>query len=141
MDDLRELGSKELDLRLFQQAAQCLIRLEDAAVGRYQDHADRGMRERAVKPVLAVVQLGEVPRRVSGFALGRSDLIALRALGCLDLLEVEMERRQKHPDDWRRGDQDSSAKPVESNKQKAGDRSTRRVHQAKPTVTPKQLQG
>jgi hypothetical protein len=71
MDDLRELGSKELALRLFQQAAQRLIRLEDAAVGRHQHHADRGMRERAVEPVIGVLQLAEVPRRVSGFALRR----------------------------------------------------------------------
>jgi len=50
------------------------------------------MRERAVEPVFAVLQLGEMPRRVSGFALGRSDALPLRMLGCLDLLEVEVER-------------------------------------------------
>src|ERR1700720_161179 len=98
------------------------------------------MRERAMEPALAVVQLGEVPRRVSGFALGRSDPLPLRVLGRFDLLEVEVERRQKHPDDWRRGEQDPSAEPVEGDKQEAGYRSTGQVHQTKPTVPPKQLQ-
>ena len=99
------------------------------------------MRERAMEPAFAVVQFGEVPRRVPGFALGRSDPLPLRVRGCLDLLEVEVERRQKHPDDWRRGEQYPSAEPGESDKQEAGDRSTRRVYQTKPNVTPKQLQG
>src|SRR5207247_2166453 len=120
VDYLGEFSTDELDLGLFKQAAKCFIRLKNAAVGRHQYHADRGMRKRAVEPVLAVLQLGDMPRGIPGFTLGRSDPLLLDMLGCLDLLEIEVKCRQKHSDDRRRREQDPCTEAVEAHEQEAG---------------------
>ena len=120
-------------------ARERVVGLDDATVGGDEGHADRRVRERALKAALAFAKLGEVLRADGGRALGRGHAFGPNARFVFRMPEIDVHRCEHHGDDRRRGEDHRDLEPAEGRVQQAGDRRASRVPEGEPAVLAENL--
>ena len=112
MDEFAEVGAHQLVAGRAEDLAQRGIRLQDDALVSDERHADRGVSERFLEPALALLQLGQVARRLGGLALGGGDALLLGELGVLDVAQVQAVRQDDARDHRQRREEDADAQAL-----------------------------
>ena len=144
MKHLPDIDAGELALRATQHARERCVGLDDAAIRRDKDHADRRVRESALEAVFAFAQLVQVPRALGGGALRRGDALGPDARLVFRMPEIDVNRGEHHGDDRRRGEDHRDFEPAERRVQQAGHRGASRIPDGEPPMVaedPQRLHG